>query len=128
VTEVLEELGCAGHRTLVLLNKIDAADDEAAIQVLRHNLPDSLAVSARTGAGLPDLVERVRELVAGPPRRVRVQLSVADGRAIAFLEQHAEVLDRRYHDRMVEMEVVLGTAILSRLQENHPSSKVLQCA
>jgi len=128
VTAVLKELGCAGHKTLVLLNKIDAAQDEAAVQVLRHRLPDAIPLSAKTGAGLPGLIEEVRQLVAGPPCRATIRLSTTDGRAMAFLEQHAEILRRQYDGRVVEMDIITGSTILTRLRQNYPSSQILQCA
>lgn len=118
VTDVLRDLGCEGHRTLVLLNKIDAVEDEANLQILRHKLPDALPISARTGAGLPELAERVRELTTGPLQRATVRLPVMDGRAIAFLEQHAEVSDRRYVDHAVEMDVLIGAVTLERLRQD----------
>ncbi|MHC4443485.1 MAG: GTPase HflX [Planctomycetota bacterium] len=125
VTEVLEELGCAGHNTMVLLNKMDLAEDRAAIQILTHQLPDALCVSAKTGAGLPELVETIRETVSGTPQQATVQLPNSDGRAIAFLEKYAEVIARRYIDSSVEMDVVMGSSLLARLQEKFPSSKVV---
>lgn len=124
VTEVLADLGCAGHNTLVLLNKMDVADDRAAIQTLIHKLPEALCVSAKTGAGLPELVETVRETVSGTPQQATIRVSNSDGRAIAFLEKYAEVLARRYVDSSVEMDVVMGSSLLARLQEQFPLSKV----
>ena len=73
-------------------------------------------------------METVRQLVAGSPQRATVRLSTADSRAIAFLEKHAEVIDRRYSDCTVEMDVVAGSSILARLRDRFPSSQILQCA
>jgi 50S ribosomal subunit-associated GTPase HflX len=87
-----------------------------------------MRTSARTGAGLPELVEAVREMVAGPRQRVTVRLPTTDGRAIAFVEKHTEVLERRYDTQTVEMDVITGQLILTRLRDNFPSSQILQCA
>ncbi len=128
VTDVLRELGCAGNRTIVLLNKIDVLWDDANLKVLQQKLPGALPISAHTGAGLPQLVEQVRAMMTGPPQRATVCLPTTDGRAIAFLEKHAEVLDRRYDTRTVEMDVVVGSLVLNRLQASFPETKILQCA
>lgn len=128
VTTVLRELECEGHKTLVLLNKIDVAEDEASVQILERRLPDALRVSARTGLGLAELVERVRALTAGAPQRATVRVPASDGKAIAFLERYGHVLDRRYSGRTVDIEVVLGSLILSKLQQSFPSSSVIQYA
>lgn len=128
VQEVLKELGCAGHRTITLLNKTDIAEDEVAVQILASQLPEAARTSARTGAGLPELIEKVHQLVAGPPQKVTVRLRTADGKAIAFLEKHAEVLDRRYDSQAVDMDVVTGTVVLNRLKTSFPNAQILQCA
>jgi len=128
VTGVLEDLGCAGNRTLVLLNKIDALRDDSNLRVLQQKLPDALPISAHSGAGLPKLVERVREMMTGPPERVTVRLPTADGRAIAFVEKHSQVLNRRYDAQTVEMDVIAGSLVLNRLQTNFPATRVLRCA
>jgi len=67
-------------------------------------------------------------MMTGPPQRATVCLPTTDGRAIAFLEKHAEVLDRRYDTRTVEMDVVVGSLVLNRLQASFPATKILQCA
>lgn len=124
VTEVLRELDCAGHKTLVLLNKVDAVADLAGLQILQHKLPDALPISAKTGRGLPELITHVRDLVSGPPTRATIRLANANGRAIAYIEKHAEVLDRRYIDHSVEMDVVMGRATLARLEASFPESQI----
>lgn len=128
VQQVLTELGCGGHQTLVLLNKIDVAEDRAALQILQHQLPEGMSISARSGQGLVELVEKVRGMVAGPKQQVTVRLNLSEGKAIAFLEQHAEVLDRRYEDHAVEMDVVAGRSVLTRLQASHPESHLIEPA
>lgn len=128
VQGVLEELGCAGNQTIVLLNKVDLAQDEVELQILERRLSNALRTSAKTGAGLPELVERVREMVGGPPQRVTLRVPTANGKAIAFIEKHAQVLERRYNATTVEMDVVTGQLVLSRFRTNFPDSQVLQCA
>jgi len=128
VTEVLKDLGCEGRKTLVILNKIDIAEDPAMIQVFRHKLPDALPLSARTGAGVAELVETVTSMVAGTPQQATLLMSNGDGKAIAFVEKYAEILDRRYIDHSVEMDVIMGSTLLARLQQKFPKSKVLKCA
>lgn len=128
VVKVLGDLGCSGHKTLVLLNKTDLVRDPSLLLVLRKQLPEALPISAKTGAGLGDLVESIRPLVAGAPTQVTLKLRTADGRAISYLERHSRVLDRRYHEHAVEMDVVIGSSHLNRFRESHPSSQVIASA
>jgi GTPase len=61
---VLAELGAGEQKLLTVFNKNDMADDAMRRRAL-HLVPDALFVSARTGAGLRELAERCRELIAG---------------------------------------------------------------
>ena len=128
VCGVLDELGCKGHQAQIVLNKIDVAEDPAAVRVLQYKLPGSLPISAKTGEGLVPLIASVRERIAGEQTKATVRLPVQDGKAIAYLEKHADVRDRRYMDHSVEMDVVIGRAILARLQASFPGSSVQLCA
>jgi GTP-binding protein HflX len=60
---VLRELGADEKRTITVFNKADAADDEARQRAHRLD-PNGLLVSARTGLGLEQLVDRCLELIA----------------------------------------------------------------
>jgi GTPase len=125
VTGVLKELGCSGHNTLVLLNKIDKAEDPADVQILRHKLPDALAISARTGANISDLVGRVRDQIGGEIQTVTLRVPARDGKAVCFVEKHSEVLDRRYEDSTIEFDVRIGGRLLTRIREDFPASHVV---
>ncbi|MBI4579518.1 MAG: GTPase HflX [Planctomycetes bacterium] len=120
VTQVLNDLGCGEHDTIVLLNKMDLVEDRSAMQMVQRRLPDAMAISARTGVGISNLVEAVRKLVSGPPRQVTLHTRTHDGKAISAIEKHAQVLERRYLDGAVDMDVVIGSRILKRLQVMHP--------
>ncbi len=126
VSKVLESIGCGEQETIVVLNKMDAVQDPLAMQVIQQRLRHALPISARTGVGVAELVETVRKLVAGVPKQVTAKLSTADGRGIAAIEKHGQVLDRRYTDGLVELDVIIGGRILDRLQVAHPQIRVLQ--
>ncbi len=57
VEDVLDGLGLHDTPRLVVLNKMDQRDDDGAGEAARRG---GVCVSARTGAGLPALVERMR--------------------------------------------------------------------
>ena len=85
-----------------------------------------MAISAKSGAGLGEVVEVVRRMVAGNPRRVMLRMPAKDGKAASVIEQQAEVADRRYGDGHVEMEVTLGGWALKRLVEQFPAIQVVE--
>ena len=61
--EVLAELGAGKSPTITVFNKADLASP-AEILRARALVPDGLFVSAKTGKGLTELIDRCRELIA----------------------------------------------------------------
>jgi len=79
VQRVLEDLGADNRRTITVMNKIDRLPDGATADEAReaHGIPrDGVPVSARTGAGLDHLLQRVDDALAAETRLVEVQVVV----------------------------------------------------
>ena len=69
VRDVLEEIGAGGLPTVRAMNKIDAlAPDERPARG-----PESVPLSARTGAGLPHLLGAIETVLTGDLERVRAR-------------------------------------------------------
>ena len=68
VCHVLEEIGENKNPRLVLLNKIDKAEDEeiaATYKALRVKFPDAISVSAKEQKGFVELKDKITELLYG---------------------------------------------------------------
>ena len=68
VCHVLEEIGANKNPRLVLLNKIDKAEDEeiaATYKALRVKFPDAISVSAKEQKGFVELKDKITELLYG---------------------------------------------------------------
>ncbi|ORB25256.1 GTPase HflX [Mycolicibacterium parafortuitum] len=72
---------------LLVVNKIDAADDLAVAQ-LRRALPDAVFVSAHTGEGLDRLQARLAEMIA--PRDAVIDVTIPYSRGDLVNRVHAE--------------------------------------
>jgi len=59
VEETLEELGAADKPVVVALNKIDLLPDPERIQGMLKGFRNSLAISAKEGMGLDELLSRI---------------------------------------------------------------------
>ena len=101
VYKVLEELSIEAKDTLLVLNKIDAVPDRAQLDALLERYPNAISVSARTGQGLHVLAGKVSEALSHGFADVDVETGVENGRLLAFLAAHGEVLSRHYHDGRV---------------------------
>lgn len=100
VMEVLAELDVVdaetGHSDVPILevwNKVDLLDEERA-QELREAAVghDAVVVSAANGVGLEDFEARIAEILTEKASEVTVSLPVSDGRRIAWLHAHGEVI------------------------------------
>ncbi len=68
VCHVLDEIGANKNPRLVLLNKIDKAEDEEIAQTyraLRVKFPDAISVSAKEQKGFVELKDKITELLYG---------------------------------------------------------------
>ena len=68
VCSVLEDIGATKNPRLILLNKIDKAEDEtiaANYTALRHQFPDAISVSAKEQKGFIELKDKITELLYG---------------------------------------------------------------
>lgn len=82
VEEVLQEVGAADVPTLRVYNKIDRS---AAIAELGYDPGERICVSARTGAGLPALIDEIRARVVGRPVSGRLRLEPGQSQVRAQL-------------------------------------------
>jgi GTP-binding protein HflX len=85
---VLKDLNAETGQMLMVLNKIDKVADRAALFALRRHFPDAVSVSAQTGEGMDELIERISEFVSRGT--ISVELRVPSERADLIARLHRE--------------------------------------
>jgi GTP-binding protein HflX len=90
VREVFADIGALDVPELVVINKADAADPDALYH-LRHAEPGAVVVSARTGAGIDALRDRVSALVPRPDVPVSILVPFDHGEVVSKVHQHGDV-------------------------------------
>ncbi|WP_298333588.1 GTPase HflX [uncultured Erythrobacter sp.] len=101
VMEVLADLGVVDAETgqsdipiFEVWNKADLLDDERAEELREATVgQDAVLVSAEKGQGLEQLEARIAEILTEQASEVTVTLPVTDGRRIAWLHAHGDVLE-----------------------------------
>ena len=63
VMSVLAEIGATEQPIITALNKVDRLGDPGALPTAAQDLPNTIAVSALTGWGLPNLIARMEEVL-----------------------------------------------------------------
>ena len=113
---VLEEIGIEAKDTLLVLNKIDALEDRARIDGLRNRYPHGIPISARSGEGLETLAAAVSDALSRGFVNVDVETGVENGRLMAYLAAHGEVLSKTFSDSRVLIHCRIPQGLLGRLR------------
>lgn len=95
VREVLGEIDALGVPEIIVVNKVDAAD-EMTLTRLRHALPGAVFVSARTGAGIDALRDRIAEALPDPAVAVNVLMPFSEGALVSRVHAEGTVLGEEH--------------------------------
>jgi GTP-binding protein HflX len=116
--KVLEEIGIQQKDTLLVINKIDALPDRARWEGLLSRYPSGVAISARTGSGLSQLATAVSDALSRTFLDVDVEMGVENGRLMAYLEAHGEVLSKSYHHSRAILHCRIPQRYLGRIERD----------
>ena len=114
VNRVLEEIGSAATPSILVLNKTDLAPDGVSDgdttgrrMIAEGHLPEktvALAVSARTGDGLPQLLGAIDAGIdLDPTEKTRFRIPLSDGAALSVLHDRARVLKKGYRENYCDV-------------------------
>ncbi|MEN9931624.1 MAG: GTPase HflX, partial [Pseudomonadota bacterium] len=93
---------------ITVFNKIDALDAEQSELVMAEAGNDAIPVSALTGEGI-DRLQAAMDLALRAGARVhRITLPLHDGRRIAWLHSHGEVVGQASDDDSMTIDVRLS--------------------
>jgi GTP-binding protein HflX len=96
VNGVLEEIGAAGKPTLMVLNKVDRFETRELQRSYLERFPQAVAISARTGEGLPELIADLGMMLKPVRELMALIIPHAESAVIARLHQVAQVISREY--------------------------------
>ena len=120
VNEVLEEIGAAQLQCLLVYNKIDLLPDrDPVLERDQGGKPVRIWLSARTGAGMPLLLQAISELLGQDVVERRIELRPEQGRLRARLYARGAVHHEDVNpDGMVSLAIRLPRSDLDRLLED----------
>jgi GTPase len=113
VDEVLNEIGAGQSPRIVAMNKIDLLPNGTP----RFYEHDSVAISARSGRGLDDLLDAISRFFAGSRQEVSVTLPIRRGDLIAMARRDGQVLSEEYRDGIVSMRALVSAPMAGRLRK-----------
>jgi GTP-binding protein HflX len=124
VYEVLEELDIREKDTILVLNQTDRVKGPGTLDVLKERYPSAIAISARTGEGLSRLAAAVSDALTRHFLDVDVDTDVANGRLLAYLAKHGEILSRTYADDRVSIHCRMPRKYLAPISSNEARIRI----
>jgi GTP-binding protein HflX len=121
VLAVLGDLGLAAvveDGLIEVMNKIDLMDPATRASLVNQaeRNTEAVALSAVTGEGCGGLLRLIERRLEAGVRSVRLDVPLSDGRTLAWIYAHGEVLGRRDDGEAAHMSVRLSDADLGRLR------------
>ncbi|MFP4343871.1 MAG: GTPase HflX [Anaerolineales bacterium] len=107
VYEALQDIGAGDLPIVTVLNKIDRLNDPVAACGSLCDLPDSVAISARTRNGLPELLAQIEEVLEEEMVSVEVLVPFERGDLVSLFHERG-LIDSEEHNAQ-------GTQIRGRL-------------
>lgn len=101
VYRVFEELGIQEKHTLLVFNKIDALTDSTRLDGLFERYPHAVGISAKSGLGMSRLASMVSDMLSRDFLDVDVETEIGNGRLLAYLAAHGEVLSKQFSETRV---------------------------
>ena len=110
VDELIRQLGAEGTPCLRIYNKCDKY-----LGILPHG-EDVVCLSAKTGEGAADLVQKLSQLLDRGKRRVKLLLPYAAAGLLDNLNREAAVLSTEYTEQGVDVEAIVPPELFGRVK------------
>ncbi len=122
VIGILEDLGVEYEQDEHILeawNKIDLPEEEELSELKRKSgfSEQTVLISAQTGEGIETLLEAITGILNRNRRVVSFSLDPSDGKALSWLYDHAEVIEREDTDSGITLRVGIEPAALGKFEE-----------
>ncbi len=124
VYHVLEELDIREKDTILVLNQIDRITEPGVLDAIVRNYAHAIPVSAKTGQGLSQLAGAVSESLTQHFLDVDVETDVANGRLMAYLAQHGEILSRTFTGDRVSVHCRLPKKYAGRIRPDEAAVRL----
>ena len=115
VREVLTEIGAGSVPELLVFNKSDLASETA--EQLANEVPGSLAISAVTGFGIPELLRTIADRMRSITTIVELLVPYERGDIVASVHREGEVVSTSSEAKGLRIRARLADASAGRLSE-----------
>ncbi|ATD70676.1 MULTISPECIES: GTPase HflX [Gordonia] len=117
IGEIVAEEKVEAPPELLVINKIDAIDGNRLTELRGAVGVDAVFVSARTGEGLPELFDRVREFVGREDVELTIEVPFSRGDIVSRIHSEGEVLDSEHTESGTTMKVRVPAAFAGEIAD-----------
>ncbi|CAN5758710.1 GTPase HflX [soil metagenome] len=120
VEQVLGDLGITDQPTLLVFNKMDLLNEADALALQERVtalVPNAVFVSTQAEHGLDPLFRALRHAMRARRPVAEVWLHPRDGKLLAEIHQHGEVLDQRSEGEQIVIRARLPERLRGRLEQ-----------
>ncbi|MBU2662324.1 GTPase HflX [Actinoplanes bogorensis] len=115
VREVLAEVSADAIPELLVINKVDASDEETLLR-LKRTWPDAVFVSAHSGQGIAELHQAIAAKLPRPAVDMRVLLPYDRGDLVARIHRTGQVLQTRHVEEGTELRILVDERLANELE------------
>ena len=115
VDAVIRELEAHGKQTLTVFNKIDLVQNPELLDAQLRRVPGSVAISARTGAGVEDMIQELEHQLSAWRLRASYRIPVKEAALVAEIHRVGHVLELHYEEDFVLVRAHVPPELQGRL-------------
>ncbi len=105
INEVLKELGATKNSSLIVLNKIDAVEENGGITYLKKKFPEGILISAKDHLRIDKLLDSIKDVIDQGFITSDVHFSFEQAKEIADAQNGVTVLERDYNEEGVNLKI-----------------------
>ena len=114
--EVLDELGAGDKPIITVLNKTDLLNDPVILAGLEVAFPNTLAINAKDGIGMEELLAKCSEVLADRVQVKVYKIPQSRGDLSGLLHNDAKVIDTNYEGNDVLIKAIVPASIAGKLE------------
>jgi GTP-binding protein HflX len=121
VRQVVNEIGGAEIPEIIAINKVDIADPEVVMNILRTE-KNSYAFSVRTGFGIEGLLHAIEKSLPHPQVEVNVVIAYDRGDLVSAIHEHGEIISESYEESGTRIHARVDAPLAQAINEAVKSS------
>ena len=115
VREVITEIGGGDIPEIIAINKVDAADPEVVMEILRRE-KNSFAFSARTGFGIEGLLRAIEKSLPHPNVEINAIIPYDRGDLVSAVHERGEIISEEYLETGTQLRALVDGGLAKAIE------------